>query len=164
MNTQKSLEEGMNIVTSWIEEQKSYEDNRMDVWVKPEHLKSCIKALVDEKWGYLITITGLDNPAQDLDDDGEIDIAGMIEGLYHFASSDSILTIRVKVPYDKPVLDTICDLLPSSTLYEREFMELFGVDIVGTPNTDHLILPDGWPEEVYPLRKSFSGISPEDLE
>jgi Ni,Fe-hydrogenase III component G len=41
-------------------------------------------------------------------------------------------------------------------------MELFGVEIVGTPDTDRLVLPDDWPHGVYPLRKSFTGFDSEE--
>jgi ech hydrogenase subunit E len=32
-------------------------------------------------------------------------------------------------------------------------MEMFGVVVEGTPNTNRLFLPDDWPDGVYPLRK-----------
>jgi Ni,Fe-hydrogenase III component G len=41
-------------------------------------------------------------------------------------------------------------------------MELFGFDLLNTPNTEKLVLPDSWPEGVYPLRKSFTNL--QDLE
>ncbi|MCX7976926.1 MAG: NADH-quinone oxidoreductase subunit C, partial [Bellilinea sp.] len=53
------------------------------------------------------------------------------------------------------VLPSICPLIPSATLGERELMEMFGVKVEGTPDTSRLILADSWPEGVYPLRKSF---------
>ena len=37
---------------------------------------------------------------------------------------------------------------------------MFGVDLLGTPDSDHLLLPDEWPNGVYPLRKSFTGLKP----
>ena len=55
------------------------------------------------------------------------------------------------------LVPTICDIIPSATLYERELMELFGVTVEGTPDPARLVLPDEWPEGVYPLRKSFTG-------
>ncbi|NMC80497.1 MAG: hydrogenase large subunit, partial [Chloroflexi bacterium] len=50
-------------------------------------------------------------------------------------------------------------LIPSATLYERELMEMMGVQLVGTPSSDRLLLPDEWPENVFPLRKSFTGLN-----
>jgi Ni,Fe-hydrogenase III component G len=69
-----------------------------------------------------------------------------------------VLTIRVAAPYSDPYLPTICDLIPAATLYEREFIEMFGVILEGTPSTDRLLLADDWPVGIYPLRKSFTGL------
>jgi Ni,Fe-hydrogenase III component G len=33
--------------------------------------------------------------------------------------------------------------------------------VEGTPVIDHLLLPEHWPEGVYPLRKSFTGLKPD---
>jgi Ni,Fe-hydrogenase III component G len=30
--------------------------------------------------------------------------------------------------------------------------------VLGTPNTDRLVLSDDWPKGVYPLRKDFTGL------
>ena len=128
--------------------------------VKPENLKAAVQTLIDHQWGYLVTITGLDH-APSVDDEGQVVKGGQIEGLYHFAEESCVITIRVKVDYASPEFESICDIIPSATLYEREFIELFGVEIAGTPDPSHLVLPDGWPEQVYPLRKSFSGLQEE---
>jgi Ni,Fe-hydrogenase III component G len=66
------------------------------------------------------------------------------------------------VPYSKPQIDSICGIIPSATIYEREVIELFGFNLLNTPNTEKLILPDSWPDGVYPLRKSFTRL--QDLE
>ena len=62
------------------------------------------------------------------------------------------------MPYDAARVPSVCGLVPAATLYERELGEMFGVTVEGTPVTDHLLLPDSWPQGVYPLRKSFSGL------
>jgi Ni,Fe-hydrogenase III component G len=51
-----------------------------------------------------------------------------------------------------------------ATLYERELIEMFGITIEGTPNTDKLLLPDDWPAGVYPLRKEFTGFATKPAE
>jgi Ni,Fe-hydrogenase III component G len=48
---------------------------------------------------------------------------------------------------------SICRLIPSAVVFERELREMFGIAVIGIPNADPLFLPDGWAEEVYPLRK-----------
>jgi len=65
--------------------------------------------------------------------------------------------VRVLLPYSQAAIPSICSVLPAASLYERELMEMFGIDVQGTPVTQKLLLPDDWPDGVYPLRKSFTG-------
>ncbi len=149
------------------------EQNRMDIVISAEQLPAAVSALLEAHWGYLSAITGLDYPGPDpassdekqwnrLSEEFEMDNKqheGHIEALYHFTHMDAVLTFRVLLHYNRPVLPTLCDLIPSATLYERELIEMFGVTITGTPSTEKLLLPDDWPDGVYPLRKSFQGFA-----
>jgi Ni,Fe-hydrogenase III component G len=107
-------------------------------------------------WPYLSAITGLDEPPST--GEGEPEQEGQIELLYHFCRGPYILTLRIRLPYSRPVVPSVCSLIPYATLYERELIEMFGVEIEGTPSKARLLLPDDWPEGVYPLRKSFKGL------
>lgn len=161
METIKLLESGKLFLEKWIESSSSPDEYRLDICVLSENIKPVVQSLVENRWGYLITITGLDIPPVYDQDNNEIQ-PGQLEALYHFANDAAIITIRVKVPYSNPQIDSICDLIPSATIYEREVIELFGFDLLNTPNSEKLILPDSWPEGVYPLRKSFTNL--QDLE
>lgn len=157
METIKFLESGKLFLEKWIESSSSPDENRLDICILPENVKPVVQSLVENRWGYLITITGLDIPPLNDQENNEIQ-PGQLEALYHFANDAAIITIRVKVPYSKPQLDSICDLIPSATIYEREVIELFGFDLLNTPSTEKLILPDSWPDGIYPLRKSFTNL------
>ena len=39
-----------------------------------------------------------------------------------------------------------------------ELIEMFGFVIEDTPDPARLLLPDDWPDGVYPLRKAFEGL------
>ena len=78
--------------------------------------------------------------------------------LYHFCRGAAIITLRVSVPYEAATVPTICGVISSATLYERELSELFGIVVEGTPDPRRLVLADDWPDGVYPLRKSFKGL------
>lgn len=163
MNTQEALGKAEEILADLVISAAHPEENRLDVVIDPANLKTAVKRLlVDNRWGYLSAITGLDNPEYEVDEVTREKIAsegkGSLEALYHFAAGAAITTLRIALPYDKPEIESICDLVPAATLYEREAMELLGIIFTGTPNTDHLILPDSWPEGVYPLRKTFKGL------
>jgi NADH:ubiquinone oxidoreductase subunit C len=163
-----------------------HEDHRVDVVVKREHLREAVKALVDARWGYLITITGLDlpwprpkpgasasaapatpKPANEATSGKAGDVSAAepglpvedkLEALYHFTEGPVVATLRVTVPYADPRIPSICPIVPTATLYERELQEMFGFVIEETPVSDRLVLPDDWPDGVYPLRKSFTGL------
>ncbi len=48
-------------------------------------------------------------------------------------------------------------LLPAANWHEREAQDLFGIRFAGHPDPRTLVLHDGWPRGLYPLRKSFEG-------
>ncbi len=130
--------------------------NRLDAVVAADKLPAAVGALVDAHWGYLSAVTGLDQ-APAAPKAGEPAGEGSVEALYHFCEGDAVATLRVTVPYGAATIPSICHLIPSATLYERELAEMFGVTVAGTPDSSHLLLPDEWPAGVYPLRKSFTG-------
>lgn len=156
------LTSGHDLIKDYILTSANPEAHRLDVWIDVLNLKAAVKTIIENHWGYLISIGALDHPpvfneANDMVEDGKI------EGLYFFANEAAILTIRVNVLYSNPVIDSICEIIPSATIYEREFIELFGVKITDTPDTSRLVLPDVWPENTYPLRKSFKGLEEENV-
>jgi Ni,Fe-hydrogenase III component G len=136
---------------------------RVDAEVKVNTLVPAVRALTDGKWGYLSAITGLDKPAP-APAEGEKPGENHMEVLYQFCEGPAVTTLRVTVPYSKAVIPTVCGFIPSATLYEREIIEMFGITIEGTPNTDKLLLPDDWPDKVYPMRKEFTGFGAKPVE
>ena len=152
METAAAIQKVEELLKEWTIDVHKPADNRVDITIKPENFIAVIQTLIDNHWGYVSAITGVDRPNEAGDD-------GAIEVLYHIPEEAAILTLRVLLPYKNPVIDSICGLIPSATLYERELIEMFGVTINNTPDTEHLLLPDEWPEGVYPLRKSFTGLN-----
>ena len=136
--------------------------------VKREDLPAAVKALIDARWGYLSAITGLDHPWPTAQKPGTKPaeppaepggpMEDRLEALYQFVGGAVVATLRVSVTYKDAWLPTICPVIPSATLYERELQEMFGVVVRGTPDTGRLLLPDDWPDGVHPLRKAFKGL------
>ncbi len=148
------------------------EEFRLDVLVPGSLLLDLVAVIIEKQWGYLSTITGLDHPAEEKQEafdrqwkqqEGDIhsgdEHEGSIEVLYHFCNGAAVLTLHVWVSYSNPVVPSVFNLMPSAMLYERELAEMFGVQILDNPYAnEHLLLPEDWPENVYPLRKSFTGL------
>lgn len=169
---QPYLQKASELVAPWQETSRVPEAGRVDVVVHRKNLLAAVQALVQARWGYLSAITGLDRPGlqaagsdekkwnQTVEPEQAVTAAdqpGALEVLYHFCKGAAVLTLRVSVPYAHAEVPSICTLIPAATLYERELIEMFGVVVVGTPNTDRLLLPDDWPADIYPLRKAFHG-------
>lgn len=150
----------------------SHEPGRVEAAIGREHLPAAVKAIADARWGYLSAITGLDHPWPKAPKPGAdspeqaSEPAGptedRLEALYHFVSGPVVATLRVSVPYHDARVPTVCTVIPSATLYERELQEMFGIVVEGTPDTGRLLLPDDWPAGVFPLRKSFKGFGTTD--
>jgi len=119
-------------------------DRRFFVNIEKKDLKRVIRRLIRMKnYTHLSTITALDTGSN-------------IEVIYHVAFTDALVSVRVQTSKDDPVLLSIVDLIPGAALYEREIHDLFGVEFEGNPDLSPLLLPDNWPEGVYPLRKWWS--------
>jgi Ni,Fe-hydrogenase III component G len=84
-----------------------------------------------------------------------IDVGDDIEILYHFFCQGVTLSLKTSVPKGNPVIDTITPIMPGAILYEREIQDLLGLKVKDHPDPRRLILPEDWPEGVYPLRKDY---------
>jgi len=120
-------------------------ERRIFVRIKKESFREVVEYLVNTlAFRHLSTITG-------------VDLGKEIELLYHLAHNGAIeLSLGLSIPKDNTCISTITDLIPGAVLYEREVHDLFGVKFEGHPDLSPLLLPEGWPQGVYPLRKEHS--------
>jgi len=115
---------------------------RAYILLKPEQHRDAISLLLKHNENTMLsTITG-------------VDLGNEIELNYHMAC-DGAVTLKNRVPREKPVTRTITDILPGANLYEREVFDLLGVVFEGHPNLERLLLPDVWPQGDYPLRRDW---------
>jgi len=61
--------------------------------------------------------------------------------------------ILAEIPAEHPKVDSISDVVPAANWAERELRDMVGIELAGHPYPKRLVLPDGWPEGVHPLRK-----------
>jgi len=116
---------------------------RLYLTVKVNDYKRSAKHLV-EKMGlvHISTITAADAGK-------ELDVMALL-----FGRGVEVI-LKAAVPKTAPKIATLTDLVPGVTFYEREVHDLFGIDFEGHPNQDRFMLPEDWPEGVYPLRKEY---------
>jgi Ni,Fe-hydrogenase III large subunit/Ni,Fe-hydrogenase III component G len=79
------------------------------------------------------------------------------EVVHCFAFDKEHLRCAVRVPLaaEHPTIDTITSVVPGASWAELEIRDLLGIDIEAHPDPRRLILPDGFPDGVHPLRKDF---------
>jgi Ni,Fe-hydrogenase III component G len=80
-----------------------------------------------------------------------------IEVIHHFTIEDLNLLISLRVHLDrkKPEMPSLGLSIPAANWIEREIAELIGVQFIGHPDPRRLLLPEDWPEGVFPLRQDY---------
>jgi Ni,Fe-hydrogenase III component G len=80
-----------------------------------------------------------------------------MEILYHFTIEEIslLISLRVRLPKSKLEIDSLTCVFEGANWIEREIHELLGIDFKGHPDLRRLLLPDDWPEGVYPLRRDY---------
>ncbi|WCJ60682.1 NADH-quinone oxidoreductase subunit C [Fontisphaera persica] len=121
--------------------------DRLYVFVTPEALKDvCQFIFRDLDARYIISIGADDRP-----------YSGKFLVAHNFAFDArhvlcSVLT-EVNANGGRPQVPSITEVVPPANWAEREFRDLVGIEPVGHRYPKRLVLPDGWPEGVHPLRK-----------
>ena len=128
-------------------------EKRIYVTVAKEDAKEVVRYLFREMGARMAIASGVDTRPG-------------IEVLYHMAFDKHNMMVTVKVLVGKPKLEmpTFTDFLPAAEWIEREIHELLGVDFIGHPRLEKLLLPDDWQEGVYPLRKKTFESEKENIE
>ncbi len=148
MTTEELLSLAEQIVQAWdwATEVSRPRADRLDVKIKVmDQLLPIIVGLRVKRLGYLSAIVGMDLGPE----------ANEMEVHYYFCPESAVITLRVRVPREGAVLPSLCDVIPSAEVFERELREMFGIEITGLHTTDHLYLPDDWLDGAYPLRRDF---------
>jgi len=104
--------------------------------------------LKNSNYYHLSTITGLDNGEQ-------------IELYYHFWDGKG-LSLHTTLPRELPGMDTITDLIPGASFYEREVFEMLGVKFENLDDSRRLLMADDWDGEHFPLRSEAKGSPKEE--
>ncbi|HSG49602.1 MAG TPA: NADH-quinone oxidoreductase subunit C, partial [Longimicrobiales bacterium] len=79
-------------------------------------------------------------------------------GITHIFSLDRdglFLALECMVAEGDEQVDSIASVVPGADWSERECRDAIGVEPRGHPDPRRLLLPDDWPDGVYPLRRDF---------
>ena len=77
--------------------------------------------------------------------------------LYYVLSMEEddpgFVMVRVEVPRDTCEFQAVSPKVPAAVWSEREVQDMFGLHAEGIIDNRNLVLPDDWPQGLYPLRK-----------
>jgi Ni,Fe-hydrogenase III component G len=122
---------------------------RVYIELKPESLVKVATYIFKDLGARLNIASGVDTQAN-------------IEILYHFSIENFepeflnlIISFRVKLDRNKPAIDSLAPVFNGANWIEREMHDILGINFEGHPDLRKLLLPDEWPEGVYPLRRDY---------
>ena len=117
---------------------------RVYIEIKPSSLVKVAKYIFKELGARFNIASGLDARSH-------------MEILYHFIFEDKnlLISFRVKLDKSKLEIDSLTPTFEAANWIEREIHEMLGINFKGHPDLRRLLLPDDWPEGVYPLKCDY---------
>jgi NADH-quinone oxidoreductase subunit C len=94
----------------------------------------------------LSCLTGIDNGA-------EANTMEVVYNLYSIPYGHSLM-IKVMLPRENPILDSVESIWKTANWHEREAYDLLGIHFEGHPDLRRILLPADWVG--HPLRKDYS--------
>lgn len=125
------------------------------LFVTREQYVSVIGGLRDDGFEMCADLCGVDyltHPGRSLPDGVAPERFEVVVNLLSLSQSRRV-RVRVQIPAEDAVLDTLFALYPGTEAMEREVYDLFGVVFTGHPDMTRILLPEEW--EGHPLRKDY---------
>jgi len=89
-----------------------------------------------------------------------MDAGGNFAVIYHLnRPGESLLNLRVNLNKEEPEVNTVTAHFPGADIYERELVDLLGIKVNGLSAGSRYPLPDNWPKDEFPLRKSWHAVT-----
>ncbi len=136
-------EDVQGLVEEYAQEVEIKDEKRVRAFVDNDHYRDTVQKVRDFGVFKIITMT-----ATDLGDEFEI--------IDHYECKDGVvLDLKHKISKGDGKLRTITDIFPGAIFYEREIIDLFGIEVEDHPDPRRLYLADDWPENKHPLREGM---------
>ncbi len=149
MNRQESLQVLRQRFSEEIISVFEKSPKRIYIQIQPDAIVRLAQYLFKEIRARFIIASGVDGRNQ-------------MEILYHFTVEEInlVISLRVILPKAKLEIASLTSVFTAAHWIEREIHELLGINFVGHPKLKRLLLPEDWPEGVYPLRKDYQEWDP----
>ena len=129
-----------------ILEESWQQPNQVTVTIKTNMLPDVVEWLYYDQGGWLSVLFGND----------ERPLNGHYAVYYVLSMERDVKCfVTVKVLVDERTLEfpAVGGRIPAMIWGEREVRDMYGLRPVGLPDERRLVLPDDWPDDLYPLRK-----------
>jgi NADH-quinone oxidoreductase subunit C len=113
--------------------------------VEPAAIRRVLAALRGRGYDFMASLHGVDYYPHE-------PRLGVLYELLDMARVDR-LTVKLRVPTDAPLLDSVTPEWPTAELQEREVFDMFGVVFEGHPDLRRLLMPEDY--EGFPQRRDF---------
>ena len=117
-------------------------------------LPDIVEELYYHQGGWLASVAG--NDERPLNGQFAVYYILSVEGEHHDGSAEpekAYVVVRAEIPPHRLEFPAVTPRVPAAVWYERELRDMFGLQPVGLVDERRLVLPDDWPDELYPLRK-----------
>ncbi|MGC8557167.1 MAG: NADH-quinone oxidoreductase subunit C, partial [Fervidicoccus sp.] len=141
-----------NFKSDIISIERTYPD-KVFVGIRKDALLKICSYIFWELGGFLSTMSVSD--MRKINGSFRLDYVFSIEEKEESSSPKPWIIVYTMIPGNNPRFQSVTPELPAANWYEREAKDLFGVIPEGHPDPRKLILPDDWPDGIYPLRKDM---------
>jgi Ni,Fe-hydrogenase III large subunit/Ni,Fe-hydrogenase III component G len=133
------------------------DDARLLAWVKKESLREVALYLFRDLDARYCVGIGID--------DRDVSGGFLVSHDFAFDKDAVLLGLIVPLPAENPTIPSISDIIAAAGWSEREMRDLLGIEVSGMVNPKRLVLADGWPDNLHPLRKDVPwNIRPKDFD
>lgn len=133
-----------DVVEPLPEQGEQNSENHLEYKAEPAALVSLCRELKAAGYGFLADITAVDYLEQG--------IFRLLYQICNFKNADS-LTLKVDIPREEPVVDSLCSVWPAANWPEREVYDMFGIVFKGHPQMERILMWEGF--EGWPLRRDY---------
>ena len=125
---------------------ESYDTNMLLIFGEKEKIRDLLKFLKDSGFSYPHTISVVDYTPEGRG----FEVNYILEDIY----IKKFVIVRIELPENDLTVPSVSDIFPALQPHEREAWDMFGVEFVGNPRLEVMLLPE-WAEGTFPLRKSY---------
>ena len=128
--------------------------DQVTVTVELNSLPDIVSTLYYQHGGWLASVAG--NDERPLNGQFALYYVLSVEGGQGNGSQEAekaYVVVRAQVPSHNPEFPAVTPKVPAAIWYEREVRDMLGLHPIGLPDERRLVLPDDWPDDLYPLRK-----------